>query len=73
MSKSSEPDTKPSEFKCVVCGKETDISNTNGQTWCEECCPDHDYAYDPGDRTRYCIHCGAEPPYDWHGYDPVDY
>lgn len=61
------------KFRCTVCKTETPIANVTGPTWCEKCCPDHDYEYDPGDRTRYCKNCGAEPPYDWHGYDPVDY
>lgn len=68
-----EVDMADPKFECHKCKKETEVANVGKMTWCEECCPDHDYAYDPGDRTRYCVNCGAEPPYDWHGYDPVDY
>lgn len=60
---------KKPEFKCVACGKETEVANIEGPTWCPECCPDHDYEYDRDARARYCKNCGQEPPYDWHGYD----
>lgn len=61
------------EFKCSVCGVATDTAPLEGPTYCPSCCPDHVYTYDPGDRKHYCDHCGQEPPYDWHGYDPYDY
>ena len=62
--KMSEP-----EFKCCECGLETPIANTTRPTYCERCCPDHDYEYDRFDQMHYCKHCGEVPPDDWHGYN----
>ena len=52
---------------CSKCGRDEVIVYDSPETAvCPECCDDHDYIYDRGDRKHYCKNCGAEPPYDWY-------
>ena len=52
---------------CSKCSADDVISYaTAGDAICPACCPDHEYEYDWSDRTRYCAHCGSEPPDDWY-------
>lgn len=52
-------------FKCGTCGAQASISPPEGETYCAECCPDHEYEYEPGEGRR-CKTCFAEPPLDWY-------
>ena len=52
-------------FKCGSCGGQASISPKEGDTFCQECCPDHDYKSEPGAGQR-CVNCHAEPPLDWY-------
>jgi hypothetical protein len=51
-------------FKCVECGGGAIVSPPDGPTYCTECCPDHEYEYEPGEGRR-CKTCFAEPPLDY--------
>lgn len=54
------------EFKCHKCGKECPIAPANGgKAVCEDCCEDHRYEYDPGERGHFCIWCFKKRPDDW--------
>ena len=58
---------------CAGCGGDVLCWPNEGPAYCPECCPDHDYEYEPAERTRRCKTCSAEPPDDWWGYDPYDH
>lgn len=61
---------KDLRFTCRECGADTGIcAMDDTQLWCEDCCPDHDYEYEAGERRHLCIHCNAEPPLDWYSCD----
>lgn len=56
------------DFKCHKCGKDTLVAPVDGPAVCPECCEDHDYKYERGERGHFCIHCFAKAPDDW--FDP---
>ena len=53
-------------FKCGTCGNTAAVSppSDDDPTFCQECCPDHEYEYERGEGHR-CKTCNAEPPLDW--------
>lgn len=56
---------------CRGCGK-TDLDGydpTGADTWCEDCCPDHDYKNDGMRSGAYCDRCGKPAPEDWYYCD----
>jgi hypothetical protein len=54
-------------FGCIACGAECVVRPSAAPRGiCPDCCTDHDYEYDRGDRRFYCDHCGMEPPADWY-------
>lgn len=58
---------QPPDFRCHVCGKECDIApQPPERAICEECCEDHEYEYDRGERWKFCAHCGKPIPEDWN-------
>ena len=59
-------------FKCGVCGEGAFVSPPGeAPTYCVECCPDHEYEYEPGEGKR-CKTCNAEPPADYYADDFED-
>jgi hypothetical protein len=57
-------------FKCGFCGKTAVVAPQGIEpTYCQDCCPDHDYAYERGEGWR-CKTCHGEPPLDF--YDESD-
>lgn len=54
---------------CSKCGRDEVVVYDKPETAiCRDCCEDHEYEYDRGDRKHYCKNCGAEPPPDFY-YD----
>lgn len=52
---------------CSKCGADEVLQYTTAETAvCPNCCEDHEYEYERGDRTHYCQHCGQEPSPDWY-------
>lgn len=53
---------------CDQCGGDVDCySDPPGPTYCERCCPDHDYKHDKWERARICQTCGKR-----REYEPMD-
>ena len=49
------------DFTCVICQDQCASAPADGGwAFCEHCCPDHQYEYDPMDRRSYCVECGQE-------------
>lgn len=54
-------------YRCFKCGAETSIADDNMEaTVCEECCEDHNYAYEGAGSGHRCTNCDASPPDDWY-------
>lgn len=52
---------------CSKCGADEVLCYMEAATAvCPNCCEDHEYEYEPGERTHWCRHCGQEPPADWY-------
>lgn len=58
------------DFHCGKCGAETTIApDPPAKAVCENCCEDHDYRYERGERAHLCVHCGKPAPEDWYDHD----
>lgn len=58
------------DFTCRVCGKETLVApEPPERAICPECCEDHEYEYEPGERGHYCKHCFKQAPDDFYDGD----
>jgi len=59
------PDDGP-DFSCQKCGKECDVApQPPARAICEDCCEDHEYVYEQGERGHFCKHCNKPAPPDW--------
>lgn len=55
---------------CSKCGADEVLCYMTAETAvCPNCCEDHEYEYERGERTYWCQHCGSEPPDDWYYSD----
>jgi hypothetical protein len=55
---------------CSKCGADDVLAYHTVETAiCPNCCEDHEYEYERGERRHYCQHCSAEPPDDWYYCD----
>ena len=54
------------DFTCCKCCTKTDTApDPPGWTYCEYCCPDHEYEYDKWEQAKICTVCGKRKPDDW--------
>jgi hypothetical protein len=62
------------KFECSICGKPTALADPTdpSKTFCEECCPDHEYERDPMTRRYHCEVCGKDAPEDFYLYHVGD-
>lgn len=59
------------DHACKACGKQCDTAPIDGSgTWCEACCPDHDYEYCSDFREHRCKHCDRPADPDWYDVEP---
>ena len=65
--------SKPEEkidFSCKVCGKDCLVApDPPERAICPECCEDHEYEYEPGERSHFCKHCGVQAPDSFYERD----
>ena len=59
-------------FKCKVCCADTDLASDDGETFCHEHCPDHDYQNDTLSDYPMCLICGEPAPDDFYEEQPGD-
>lgn len=53
------------DFHCHACGVEVDLApDPPARAVCENCCPDHDYVYEPSERAHLCQYCGKAREHD---------
>lgn len=58
------------DFSCRVCGKQCDSAPPLPErAVCEDCCEEHDYEYEPSERTHLCKHCCKPVDLDWYRCD----
>ncbi len=59
-------------FKCKVCGGDTELAAPDGETYCQEHCPDHDYQTDSLSDWAMCVNCLKPAPEDFYREDGLE-